>query len=180
MRRLLALLIMLSPAALFPSCTTPAGDACNVYCECEHCNDIADDSVCRYWALQEEWGDIYGCEVEFEAYATCFAEEGECDEEEADYSTRPVEQQGSCTGSFDTGVACTGDPDCQASFPSATCQTTCRYPVCNDGNNIPCSSNGECPATIGEDRCEDEANDYQKCVTEASDDPTLFGIIDVD
>jgi hypothetical protein len=172
MRRTLAITLFLTPALLVPACDQPSR-ICDLICECEHCNDIIEDYRCQAADASQDIAEVYGCDGEWEAYADCVENEGECNEEEARFSTRAA---GSCSGTTDTGFTCMVDADCdQVGINGGTCgaNMTCEVRACNDGSGIPCSSDAEC--TNGEDKCAVESEELARCMHEASDDPVYIG-----
>jgi len=170
MRRLSALLFILFPAMLTPSCTTPAGSVCDAICECEHCSDQDEDLTCAQWETYEEMAIVYECETAWENFAACYEEKGACDETAARFST---EVWGSCSGSQDTSQPCSTNGDCQGYYGGICQGGTCHTSVCSDSNQE-CGSDSDCHT--GEDRCEAELSDLANCVDAAADDPTVMDV----
>jgi hypothetical protein len=177
MRRALAIMLFMTPAAVLPVACSQPSRICDLICECEHCNDITEEYKCQAADASQEIAEVYGCEDDWEAYGDCIEDEGECDEDEARFSTR---EPGKCNASYDSGITCMDDPDCLGiGNGSATCGAgmTCEYQACNDGNGIPCNADDECSG--GENRCADEEEKLAECLSEASDDQA-YVFIDFD
>lgn len=171
MRRLLCAALFLSPVLFAPACDQPSR-ICDLVCECEHCNDLAEDYGCEQVSASKEIAEIYECLDEWTAYADCFEEKGTCDEEEANFTTR---EQGSCSATASSGLPCADNSDClTVGIDGARCEgMVCVYTACaGDQVGQPCSSNSECPG--GADRCEEEGGKYAACVAEASENPNYF------
>lgn len=164
MRKILACMVWLVPLALTPSCGGRAERVCDVACDCEHCSDLAKDYRCELAHTAQDVAEVYGCEEEWDEYAECYEKQGECNVEDASYSTQ---QPGSCSGTVDSMMPCMVDADCNG-IPGATCATTCQYRACA-GNQSPCNSDNDCGGGI--DRCEEQGRRLNACVDLGSDDP---------
>jgi hypothetical protein len=163
-------IVLLGLGAATAGCGSQASDLCELICECEHCNDYEESLDCIVVTAQSDMADAYGCEEKWSAWATCIEEKGECEEEEANFSTSG---SGSCSGMQPLGMSCMVDDDC-FSF-GAVCDATgmCQQRTCADGN--PCETNADCP---GEDRCQNQAQELDECVSDASEHDGPF--VDLD
>src|SRR5262245_55561045 len=134
-----------------PACKSQATTICDVECDCEHCNNYEKDLKCDGRNAEADIADAYGCADKWETWATCFEEQGSCDESKASYSTVKM-TPGSCTGTMTTAVMCpTGNADCATAGPMAFCDAgTCKIKTCLGMGN-PCTTNAEC-GTAGQDR----------------------------
>ena len=74
-------------ASLAPACTGQAGDYCDTFCECERCNDDAEDLCYENTDAFLDEAEIYGCEAQAEAYITCVMNNGECVDADFDAKT---------------------------------------------------------------------------------------------
>jgi hypothetical protein len=173
MRRLLSAAILLSPIFLAPACDQPSR-ICDLVCECEHCNDLAEDYGCEQISASQEIAEIYECLDEWKAYADCYEDKGTCDEEEANFTTQ---EEGSCSATASSGIACTDNTEClNVGFEGARCEDMlCVYTACagsGDQPGQPCTSNSDCQS--GTDKCAEEGATYAECLTDASDNPAIF------
>ncbi|MBI4704023.1 MAG: hypothetical protein HY744_23185 [Deltaproteobacteria bacterium] len=148
-------------ASALVACGSLATTICELECDCEHCNDIKEELECTDREAEMEKADIYGCLDQWEAWASCVENNGECNEQKADWSTRGP---GKCaTGPV--GMSCTTGADC-AGYPGSTCDgTQCVSQQCAD-MGMPCDSDDDCPG--GEDRCADEIKSYGECMDKAT------------
>jgi hypothetical protein len=169
MRALAMIVVVVLGCAVVAACTQ-ADAVCNLVCECEHCNDVRAEYECASWNNRQEVADVYGCGIELEDYLTCIEENGRCDEEESDFTTRAP---GSCSESFDLGVNCMVDSDCPQVGGSTTCQEgRCRYPSCaGSQGNVPCDDDSDCEN--GADLCGAQQLELAECFASGSDDPSL-------
>jgi hypothetical protein len=169
MRGLVAWLA-LGAVATMPSCTSMPTTLCDLECECEHCNDWEYDFECAQQEMGQEVAEAYDCTSEWDAWASCVEEQGECDEEAARFSTHAL---GSCSGTMDLGIPCTDDAECeQMGGYSANCSGgSCQMKSCA-GQDVPCQSNSDCPT--GEDKCGTEEEALEECVDGASEVSLIF------
>jgi hypothetical protein len=156
-------------ASVAAGCDTPAGTMCDLVCECEHCSDQDEDARCLQLEKEENVAEVYDCSKEFEALATCFEENGTCDEKAASFTTSEL---GSCTAKGDFMLDCELDPNVCSTFGNAAfCEGgTCKYTACagDFGPNPPvCESDSQCP--LGKDKCVDAREDLLTCEQDASE-----------
>jgi hypothetical protein len=149
-------------------CSSQAGAICSLECECEHCNDIEESVSCESAETQAEIAEAYDCLSEWEEWATCVEEKGECNEDDAQFSTQ---EPGSCNASMDSGFPCTSDAECEQLGSDSCEEGTCRIRVCAESGNQ-CTSNEDCPT--GEDRCQSEQDALTECQDDASDASGFF------
>jgi hypothetical protein len=169
--RALSLIILASPLALAPGCSQ-ASQICSMVCECEHCNDIAEDARCEAISASQDVADVYDCAEEWTAYADCYETEGTCEEEEANYTTR---EPGSCSATSSSGITCMTNSDClNLGYQGVSCENMeCVYPSCaGDDTGQPCESDSDCQG--GKDKCEEEGAKLNECIQGASDSETGF------
>jgi hypothetical protein len=158
---ILKAMLLIGPLAA-AGCGSRASQICDLVCECEHCNDYAEDINCIQLQAQQDIAETYECSDQYEAWATCVEEKGECDEDEARFSTSG---NGSCSGSLPLGISCAADADC-GGF-SATCQSgMCVQRVCaGTDDQFSCETDSDCP---GQDRCTDEEQELSECISDSS------------
>lgn len=162
-----AMLLIGPLAASTAGCGSQAAAVCDLVCECEHCNDYEEDLTCIQLEGQADVAEAYECADQWDAWATCVEEKGECDADEARFSTSGG--SGSCSGSEPTGDACTTDTDCGG---NESCQGgMCARRVCA-GDGSSCQSDADCP---GQDRCASERDALSGCIDDSSahDGPIL-------
>ena len=147
-------------------CASQPETLCNLVCECEHCNDYAEEATCASRERELAVAEAYGCEGEWEAYATCFEENGTCDEQKVRFST---EAPGQCSGLLDSQLPCVLADECQALGGDTVWSCIggmCSGKSCAGGNNSPCRQDNDCDG--GEDRCGLQASNLNECQTAAS------------
>lgn len=126
------------------SCKSQAATLCDLVCDCRHCSDLDRDLTCAGYGAQQDVANAYGCESQWENWASCFEDNGECNEETATFSTQGT---GSCSGQRDLGIACTDNTQCTGPG-QPTCQSgTCVARVCAGETNtgMMCMTNADCP-----------------------------------
>lgn len=148
------------------SCASTADNLCAMQCDCEHCNDYAEDTVCILAQLQQDTAENYGCDAAYDAWAVCVEEKGICDEKEARFSTR---ETSTCSGSQMTGQTCMNNGDCNG-FAATCVGGNCVVSTCS-GSNDPCQDNFDCQ---GNDLCNEASQALNECVANASDKPSGF------
>ncbi|MBI4954631.1 MAG: hypothetical protein HY908_21580 [Myxococcales bacterium] len=153
---------LIALAALTAGACTRTERLCAAVCDCEHCNDLAEDILCAGLDARAELADVYDCTSEFEASVDCTLDEGTCNDTKARYSTR---EPGSCSGEQNTQQPCASVADC-GGLLHAYCNGTCRYKVCAGGSGYPCENDDDCPS--GADRCEAEETALEECIDNAS------------
>src|SRR5262245_32862443 len=154
-------------ALWFAGCGTNVSNVCELMCECEHCNDYEEDARCANLQWQADVADAYECNEQLDKLASCFEDNGTCDDKNATFSTN---DRGSCSAKGETGLDCTPDPGVCSTFGNgATCEGgTCKYRACSgNGGQQPCETDGDCP--VGDDRCQEEKEDLAQCEVDASD-----------
>jgi len=167
MRRLFIAVVV---GALFSSttggCASQPETLCSLECDCEHCNDLVEEATCADREKDLKVAEAYGCDGEWEAYATCYEERGRCDEEKANYSTQAP---GSCNGVLNAGFPCTTPVDCEQ-FGGDTVWTCvaalCVGKACAGNNMFPCRQDNDCEG--GADECGLQASNLNECLTAAS------------
>jgi hypothetical protein len=158
---ILKAMLLIGPLAA-AGCGSHASQVCDLICECEHCNDYEEELDCIQLQAQQDMAEVYECNDQFEAWAVCIEEKGECDEDDADFSTSG---SGSCSGSMPLGFSCASDAEC-GGF-GASCQSgMCVQRVCaGDSGGFSCETDDECP---GEDRCSSEQQELAECISDSS------------
>lgn len=148
------------------SCQSATDSACELLCECEHCNDWRAEASCAELDYNERLAEAYDCSSQWEAWLACFEEQGICNEPSARFSTR---QPGSCSEAFDTGNPCTGVSECESYYGQAsTCKDgRCFLTYCAGGQGIPCHDGDDCP--LGDDRCKAQKQALMECEVKASE-----------
>lgn len=167
-RSLMGVLVALSLA--IAGCSGVRGEYLSLFCECVHCDDWDEEFFSEVLSTNADIASIYGCDAEYESLLQCEIDEGECDEDKANWV---VEGDGSCTGSMALGLACMVDADCAVlAQPGVTCVAgACSQKVCS-GIAIPCMADDECP---GEYKCADEQKDLAECEDDGADDKSYVG-----
>lgn len=167
MRRLfIAIGVCALLSATAGGCASQPQTLCDLVCECEHCNDYAEEAECARREAELAVAEAYGCESEWEAYATCIEDDGTCDEQKARFSTQGP---GQCSGVLDTQFPCTMADECQQ-FGGETVWTCiagmCSGKSCAGGGNAPCRQDNDCDG--GADKCGLQASNLNECQTQAT------------
>src|SRR5258706_4390639 len=97
--------LVLSGLCAVSACKSQATTICDLECDCEHCNDYESDIKCDQRTMEHDVADAYGCADKWDAWATCYEDNGSCNQDTANYST-VAQTSGSCTGLTDTKKAC--------------------------------------------------------------------------
>ena len=149
---------------LLTGCESSAQTVCDLVCECEHCSDLDYELTCAGYDWRQDLANTYGCEGQFDAWASCVEGSGKCNERTASFTTMAI---GSCSGSQATNYTCTAHVDCTSVFGAgATCEgTQCNTRLCAS-TGIPCQSDVDC--VQGVDLCSEEANTLYTCQNDAS------------
>jgi hypothetical protein len=163
-KRLLIAVACLSVAVA--SCSQ-ADAICSLECDCQHCNDVAEDLQCLQREAEADKADAYGCLDEWETWATCYEDKGECDEKAASFSTQ-TRSRGTCTAEIDLGVDCPTGNECDGLGQNAYCEAGgCKQKSCT-GSGSPCQNDSDCPETFGDDKCAKQKGSVDECITKAS------------
>jgi hypothetical protein len=159
-----ALLLGLAASATFaPGCGSRAATLCALSCECEHCNDYAEDANCTLYETQENVSAAYNCSAQWDIWATCVEEKGICQEKEANFTTAAT---GSCSAFQSVGVPCMVDADCAMIDSDYSCDAgMCAERVCVGGGGS-CRDDNDC---TGEDLCRNQEDALEKCIDDASE-----------
>jgi hypothetical protein len=64
-------------------------DFCDVYCECELCNDRSEDACQVQIGAALDAADEYDCTEEAEAYIECLMDESDCDDDDNQFEVEP-------------------------------------------------------------------------------------------
>jgi hypothetical protein len=148
-------------ATMSTGCTS-AASVCAMVCECEHCNEYAEDSTCYGFEKAEAQAEAYECGEKYLAVLSCAEEKGTCDEERVTFTTRGP---GNCAAQS-LGSSCMSDADCFGGNNASCSNGMCTELTC-EGSGNPCSDDGDC-SDFGPDLCQDEQDDLASCIDDAS------------
>ncbi|HSO00083.1 MAG TPA: hypothetical protein VLS89_17440 [Candidatus Nanopelagicales bacterium] len=79
MKKIKAFLLLLALGALTSACGGTAGEYCDLFCDCEGCNDREYDACLVNFEAQIDTAEAYGCDDELVDYEDCVLERADCD-----------------------------------------------------------------------------------------------------
>jgi hypothetical protein len=75
-------------AVIAPGCGGLPSDVCDVICECERCNDRAEDECLIRANRRQDTAAAYGCEDESDDYGNCVVDNNNCEQSQFQPGTR--------------------------------------------------------------------------------------------
>ncbi|MDI1436741.1 hypothetical protein [Polyangium sorediatum] len=79
-------LLLLFLVGASADCSSRAQVLCELVCDCRHCSDHGEITMCAEYSRQEDMADAYGCSDAWLAFTICVEEKGTCDETMAEFS----------------------------------------------------------------------------------------------